>query len=152
MSSWLQAIGGIGVFLLGMVIMTEGLKSLAGAQLSQWLASATRSPASGAVTGAISTAILQSSSATTVAAVGFVGVGIITFQEGLGIILGANIGTTVTNTIVSILHVTRRQEFERAFAASIVHDLFNILAVIILFPIEMTTHILEKTATVLSNI
>ena len=103
MSSVLLAIGGVGVFLLGMVVMTEGLRSLAGAQVSQWLADATRSPATGAVTGAVSTAILQSSSATTVAAVGFVGAGLLTFSQSLGIIFGANIGTTITGWMVALI-------------------------------------------------
>lgn len=101
--SLIQAIGGIGVFLLGMVVMTEGLKALTGARISQWLADATHSPWSGATTGAISTAILQSSSATTVAAVGFVGAGLLTFSQSLGIIFGANIGTTITGWMVALL-------------------------------------------------
>ncbi len=103
MQSLIQAIGGIGVFLLGMVVMTEGLKALAGARISQWLADATRSPWSGATTGAISTAILQSSSATTVAAVGFVGAGLLTFSQSLGIIFGANLGTTITGWMVALV-------------------------------------------------
>lgn len=103
MLSLIQAIGGIGVFLLGMVVMTEGLKALTGARLSQWLADATHSPWSGATTGAISTAILQSSSATTVAAVGFVGAGLLSFSQSLGIIFGANIGTTITGWMVALL-------------------------------------------------
>ena len=86
-----------------MVIMTEGLKSLAGARISEWLANATRSPVSGALTGAVSTAILQSSSATTVAAVGFVGAGLLTFSQSLGIIIGANIGTTITGWMVALI-------------------------------------------------
>ena len=103
MQDLITALGGIGVFLLGMVVMTEGLKSLAGARISAWLADATRSPASGAVTGAIGTAILQSSSATTVAAVGFVGAGILTFSQSLGIIFGANLGTTITGWMVALV-------------------------------------------------
>ncbi len=103
MQDLITAIGGIGVFLLGMVVMTEGLKSLGGARISAWLADATRSPASGAVTGAIGTAILQSSSATTVAAVGFVGAGILTFSQSLGIIFGANLGTTITGWMVALV-------------------------------------------------
>ena len=98
-----QAIGGIGVFLLGMIVMTEGLKALAGARISRWLADATRSPASGALTGAIATAILQSSSATTVAAVGFVGAGLLTFSQSLGIVFGANLGTTITGWMVALV-------------------------------------------------
>ena len=97
MSTLIAALGGVGAFLLGMLVMTEGLKALAGARLSQWLAEATRSPWSGAATGAISTAILQSSSATTVAAVGFVGAELLIFSQALGIVFGATIGTTITD-------------------------------------------------------
>ena len=103
MNGALTAVGGIGVFLLGMVIMTDGLKSLAGARVSRWLADRTASPWSGAATGALGTAVLQSSSATTVAAVGFVGAGLLTFPQALGIIFGANIGTTITGWMVALL-------------------------------------------------
>ncbi len=99
----LIALGGLGVFLLGMVIMTDGLKAIAGDTLRQSLARFTKSPTSGAVTGAIATAVLQSSSATTVTAVGFVGAGLITFSQSLGIIFGANIGTTITGWLVAIV-------------------------------------------------
>ena len=61
-------------------------------------------------------------------------------------IMGANIGTTVTNTIVSVGHIRRGGEFKRAFAASTVHDFFNIMVVIILFPIEILFHPIEKMA------
>jgi len=99
----LQAIGGLGLFLLGMIIMTEGLRALAGDAIRAALMRFTSSPASGAMTGAVSTAILQSSSATTVAAVGFVGAGLMTFTSSLGIIFGANIGTTITGWMVALL-------------------------------------------------
>ena len=95
--------GGLGLFLLGMLIMTEGLRSLAGESIRNALMSFTKSPYSGAATGAISTALLQSSSATTVAAVGFVGAGLMTFSGALGIIFGANIGTTITGWMVALL-------------------------------------------------
>lgn len=98
-----QALGGLGLFLLGMVVMTDGLKGLAGNLLRRSLMRFTRSPLSGALTGTISTAILQSSSATTVATVGFVGAGLLTFPHALGIIFGANIGTTVTGWLVALL-------------------------------------------------
>jgi len=83
--------------------MTDGLRELAGDTIRAALMRFTRSPVTGVLSGATSTAILQSSSATTVAAVGFVGVGILSFQEALGIILGANIGTTITGWIVVML-------------------------------------------------
>lgn len=98
-----QTLGGLGLFLLGMVIMTDGLKQLAGNYLRSILTRYTNSPASGAITGAVSTAILQSSSATTVAAVGFVGAGLLTFPQALGIVFGANIGTTITGWLVALL-------------------------------------------------
>lgn len=99
----LRAAGGLGLFLLGMVIMTEGLRALAAERIRAALMRFTRTPTSGAVTGAISTAILQSSSATTVAAVGFVGAGLMTFSNALGIIFGANLGTTVTGWLVALV-------------------------------------------------
>jgi len=97
-----QVLGGVGVFLLGMLVMTEGLKSLAGARVNRWLVEATRSHWSGALTGALGTALLQSSSATTVAAVGFVGAGLLEFSQALGIIFGANLGTTITGWMVAL--------------------------------------------------
>ncbi len=99
----LKAFGGLGLFLLGMIIMTDGLRALAGDAIRAALMRFTSSPATGALTGAISTAILQSSSATTVAAVGFVGAGLMTFASSLGIIFGANIGTTITGWMVALL-------------------------------------------------
>ena len=95
-------LGGLGLFLLGMAIMTDGLKSFAGDALRLSLARFTHSPLSGAATGAISTAALQSSSATTVMAVGFAGAGLLTFAQALGIIFGANIGTTITGWLVAL--------------------------------------------------
>lgn len=99
----LKASGGVGLFLLGMIIMTEGLRSLAGDAIRNALMRFTKSPYSGAATGAISTALLQSSSAITVAAVGFVAAGLLSFSETLGIIFGANIGTTITGWMVALL-------------------------------------------------
>lgn len=98
--SLLQAVGGLGLFLLGMVVMTDALRVLAGARIRAGLMRFTRSPTTGALTGAASTALLQSSSATTVAAVGFVGAGLMNFRSALGIVFGANLGTTVTGWLV----------------------------------------------------
>ncbi|MEA3491922.1 MAG: Na/Pi symporter [Campylobacterota bacterium] len=98
----IEASGGLGIFLLGMIVMTDGLRSLAGDTIRNALMRFTRSPATGAVTGAVTTAMLQSSSATTVMAVGFVGAGFMTFSESLGIIFGANIGSTITGWVVAL--------------------------------------------------
>lgn len=98
----LTALGGLGLFLLGMVLMTEGLRKLAGDALHAWLSRFTRSPRTGVVTGTVATAILQSSSATTVTVVGFVAAGLITFPQALGVIFGANLGTTITGWMVAL--------------------------------------------------
>ncbi len=99
----LEGLGGLGIFLLGLVVMTESLRELAGGSLRRTLARFTRSPASGAGVGALTTALVQSSSATTVAAVGFVGAGLLTFPQALGILFGANVGTTITGWLVALL-------------------------------------------------
>lgn len=96
-------LGGLGVFLLGMIILTDALKSLAGDYMRSVIMRFTRNPSTGAVTGALTTAILQSSSATTVAAVGFVGAGLLSFSESLGIIFGANIGTTLKGWLIVLV-------------------------------------------------
>lgn len=95
--------GGIGLFLLGMIVLTEGLRGLAGHALRRLLTQFTKTPLRGAAAGTITTAIIQSSSATTVTAVGFVSAGLLTFPQGLGIVLGANVGTTFTGWLVAIL-------------------------------------------------
>ena len=103
MEAIFTSVGGLGLFILGMIIMTDGLHALAGDSIRAALMRFTRSPLSGAMTGAASTAILQSSSATTVAVVGFVGAGLMSFSSAIGIVFGANIGTTFTGWIVALL-------------------------------------------------
>jgi len=101
--SLMLSAGGLGLFLLGMLTMTDSLKRLAGDRLRSTLFEFTKTPATGAATGAITTAIVQSSSATTVAAVGFVGAGLMSFPNALGIVFGANVGTTITGWLVALL-------------------------------------------------
>jgi len=96
-------LGGLGLFLLGMVLMTDALRALAGETIHNNLIRFTRNPLSGVVTGTLATAVLQSSSAVTVAAIGFVSAGLLTFSESLGIVLGATIGTTFTGWLVALL-------------------------------------------------
>lgn len=98
-----KALGGIGIFIMGMIVMTDGLHALAGDAVRKALMRFTGTTASSVLTGALGTAILQSSSATTVAAVGFVGAGLLEFPQALGIIFGANIGTTITGWMVALL-------------------------------------------------
>lgn len=100
-----QLLGGIGLFLLGMSLMTDTLKNLAGDALRQWFAKFTGSPFKAMSTGIIATLIVQSSMATTLATIGFVSAGILSFAQSIGIIIGANIGTTSTGWMVAFLGV-----------------------------------------------
>ncbi|KAA0910098.1 Na/Pi cotransporter family protein [Aquicoccus porphyridii] len=99
----LTALGGVGLFLLGMTMLTEGLQGLAGQSLRRLLRRFTRTPLRGVAAGAVVTAALQSSSAVTVMVIGFVGAGLLTFAQGLGVVFGANIGTTFTGWLVALL-------------------------------------------------
>ena len=96
-------LGGIGLFLLGMVLMTEGLKALAGEALRHVLARFVGGPISALTSGAVITAVVQSSSATTLTTIGFVSAGLITFPQAVGVVFGANLGTTSTGWLVSLL-------------------------------------------------
>jgi phosphate:Na+ symporter len=97
----IQLLGGLALFLYGMEKMTDGLKAAAGKQMNVLLAKLTGNPVSGAITGAIVTAVIQSSSVTTVLVVGFVSAGLMTLVQSVGVIFGANVGTTFTAQIVA---------------------------------------------------
>ncbi len=96
-------LGGIGLFLLGMWLITEGLRLAAGPSLEQLLGRWTSSRLRGLLSGTFLTALLQSSSAVTVAAIGFVNAGLMTFQRGVWVIFGSNLGTTLTAWIVALI-------------------------------------------------
>lgn len=96
-------LGGVGLFLLGMILLTDGLKTAAGDALRKALARFTGGRFSALVSGATLTAMVQSSSATTLATIGFVSAGILTFEQAVGVIFGANLGTTSTGWLVSLL-------------------------------------------------
>ncbi len=97
----IELLGGLALFLYGMEKMTDGLKAAAGKQMNTLLAKLTGNPVLGAITGAIITAVIQSSSVTTVLVVGFVSAGLMTLVQSVGVIFGANVGTTVTAQIVA---------------------------------------------------
>lgn len=96
-------LGGIGLFLLGMALLTDGLKDAAGDGLRRVLGRFAGGPFSAFLSGAFVTALVQSSSATTLATIGFVSAGLLTFPQAVGVIFGANVGTTSTSWIVSTL-------------------------------------------------
>ena len=94
-------IGGLALFIYGMNLMSEGLKKVAGDRLRKILEVVTKNPIIGVIVGTVVTSILQSSSATTVMVIGFVNAGLMNLQQGIGIIMGANIGTTVTAQLIA---------------------------------------------------
>ena len=96
-------IGGVGLFLLGMFLMTDGLKMAAGPALGRVLTSSTQTRLRGLFSGLVVTALVQSSSAVTVAAIGFVNAGLLTFSQSLWVLFGANVGTTMTGWLVALL-------------------------------------------------
>ncbi|MBC8197101.1 MAG: Na/Pi symporter [Candidatus Marinimicrobia bacterium] len=139
------------MFLVGIKGLSTGIKHLGG-DFAKTVMSTTSDPFIALFIGILATTLFQSSSTTTSLIVGMVSGGALTLSGAIPMIMGANIGTTVTNTIVSIGHINRGNEFKRAFAASTVHDFFNIMAVLIIFPIEMTFGILEKASTGLGTL
>ena len=105
MATIISIFGGVGLFLLGMAVMTDGLKALAGSALRGVLAKAAATPVRGTIWGAIITLLVQSSSATTMTTIGLVSAGLLTFPQGLSLVFGANIGTTGTGWLVALLGV-----------------------------------------------
>jgi len=139
------------LFLVGINGMSSAIKHM-GAGVAESIFTATSNPFVALFIGVFATVLFQSSSTTTSLIVGMVSSGALGISGAIPMIMGANIGTTVTNTIVSVGHINKGNEFKRAFAASTVHDFFNILAVIIIFPIEITFHFIEKLARTLAEI
>ena len=133
------------LFLVGIAGMSSAIKRM-GSEFAETVLTTTSDPFIALFIGIFATVLFQSSSTTTSLIVGMVSSGSLTIASSIPMIMGANIGTTVTNTIVSVGHINKGTEFKRAFAASTVHDFFNIMAVVIVFPIEMIFHPLQKTS------
>ena len=137
------------LFFVSIDLMSSAFK-LAGSGFANTLLQTVSDPLAGLILGMLATSLVQSSSSTTSIVVGLVAAGTLDLRLAIPMVMGANIGTTVTNTIVSLGHVTRKDEFKNAFAAGTVHDFFNILAVLIIFPLELLFHPVEKIAVTLS--
>jgi solute carrier family 34 (sodium-dependent phosphate cotransporter) len=123
------------IFLFTLDLMIASLQHI-GKDAADVIILATSNPFTGLFIGLLVTALIQSSSATTSMAVALMASGSITLEGAIPIIMGANVGTTITSTIVSLGFITKKKEFRRAVAIGTYHDFFNILTVIILFPLE----------------
>jgi len=133
------------LFLLSITIIGSSLK-LMGADFATKVMQGVSNPFVGLIVGILTTAIVQSSSLTSSLVVSMVAGEVLTIGLAIPIIMGANIGTTITNVLVSIGHIGKKDEFERAFAAATVHDFFNILAVLLLFPLQYFFNIIGRGA------
>lgn len=138
------------VFLLSISLMGEALKSVGKDFISDFIAGSS-SAFIGLFIGILATSIIQSSSTTTSIVVGLVGGGLFSLQQAIPIIMGANIGTSVTNTIVSFGHIRSKLEFQRAYGAAVVHDIFNFLSVLIFFPLQLQFNIIGKSSLVMTQ-
>ncbi len=139
------------VFLVGVHGLGDGFKLLGRDFLESFFA-ATSNPFIGLMVGLLATTLVQSSSVTTAMIVGLVAApeDPLPIANAVPMIMGANIGTTVTNTLVSLAHMGRREEFRRAFSVATCHDFFNFLSVAILLPLELATGYLRRSATAIA--
>ena len=156
------AAGLLYLFLLSIKLLSGGMK-LTGSDFGEALINSTTNPFVGLLIGMLVTSIIQSSSTTTSLIVTFVAGQALLFNQSdpemakqaltnaIPMVMGANIGTTVTNTLVSLAHITRRDEFRRALAAASVHDFFNVLTTLVLLPVEILFHPLRDAGWLLAD-
>ena len=139
------------LFLVSIGMIGAGFKGL-GRGFAEQLMTGDAAPLIGLFIGILATSLIQSSSTTTSLVVGMVAAGTfgdnpyVAVATAIPYIMGANIGTSITNTIVSLGHIVNKNEFRRAFSASVVHDFFNVMSVIVLFPLQLYFGIISKTA------
>lgn len=148
LSPFLPLLGLLGVlfcFFVSLELMGTSMKLL-GRGFAEQLIQTTSNPFIALFIGILATSLVQSSSTVTSLAVSAVAGGGLTVAGAIPIVLGANIGTSVTNTIVSLGHIGRKDEFGRAMGAATVHDFFNLLAVVIFFPLELIFGFLSKSS------
>tara|TARA_Y100000748_G_scaffold303990_1_gene311174 strand:- start:11777 stop:13186 length:1410 start_codon:yes stop_codon:yes gene_type:complete len=137
-------------FLFGLDLMGASFKVLGGKSAGQ-LFSSIHNPLAGLMVGVLGTVLVQSSSTSTSVVVGMVGADILSVSTAIPIIMGANIGTSVTNTIVSLGQIADRDQYRLAFSGATVHDCFNLLSVIIFLPIECATGLIEMWTSFLTG-
>ena len=133
------------LFLVGIAFLEAGIAA-AGEGFQAGLLRSVSHPLSGLCAGLLATVLVQSSSVSSSTIVTMVGAGTLPVSLAVPMVMGANIGTTVTNTLASLASMRRAAEFQRAFAAATVHDFFNIFAVLLLLPLELSTGALSGAA------
>lgn len=139
------------LFLIGVKSLEKGISSF-GSDFVDQVFSSVANPIAGLAAGVLATVLVQSSSVTTATIVGLVGAGVLSIETAVPMVMGANIGTTVTNTLASLGHVRQSAYFQRAFAAATVHDYFNLLSVAILLPLEVAFGLISRIANSFANL
>src|SRR5262252_590414 len=147
---WCGAAGLIYLLICAVSIISRGFANLSGDAAHSMFAFA-QNPWVGLFVGVLGTVLIQSSTTTTAIAVTAVGSGALPIHGAVPIILGANVGTTVTTTLVALTFIGNRDEFRRALASSSIHDFYNWLALLIFFPIELIWHPLERLSRALTD-
>ena len=156
--SWTETAARLGLALLFLYLFLVGVKSLEtgisafGTDFVDSVFGSVANPIAGLAAGVLATVLVQSSSVTTATIVGLVGSGVLPVETAIPMVMGANIGTTVTNTLASLGHVRQNAYFERALAAATMHDYFNVLSVAILLPLELAFGVITNIATWLAEI
>ncbi|NNC43334.1 MAG: Na/Pi symporter [Acidimicrobiia bacterium] len=138
------------LFLGGVKLLESGIKGL-GKDFTDALFENASNPLAGLFVGILATVLVQSSSVTTATIVGLVAAGVVDVQTAVPMIMGANIGTTVTNTLVSLAHARNDDAFKRGFAAATMHDFFNLMAVIVILPLEILTGFISSAASAVAR-
>jgi len=139
------------LFLAGVKALELGIRGI-GEGFTDALFASASNPLAGLFVGILATALVQSSSVTTATIVALVGSGILPVQVAVPMVMGANVGTTITNTLASLGYLRRSIEFRRAFTAATMHDFFNLAAVAVLLPLELATHYLSRSAEWLTDL
>ena len=133
------------MFLVGVKALEKGISAL-GSDFVDQVFDSVANPIAGLAAGVLATVLVQSSSVTTATIVGLVGAGVLSVEAAVPMVMGANIGTTVTNTFASLGHLRQGPYFQRAFAAATMHDYFNLMSVAILLPLEVAFGLVSKIA------
>ncbi|PSL03481.1 Na/Pi symporter [Cecembia rubra] len=136
---------GLLLFMLSIDLLTVSMIRL-NSDFASSLFRATNNPFIGLFVGLLMTALIQSSSTVTAMIVAVVASGSLTLGQAVPLVMGANIGTTITSTLVAFSFIMKRNVFKKALAAGVLHDIFNILTVLILFPLEVYFGFLSETA------
>jgi sodium-dependent phosphate cotransporter len=144
--AWVRVLFVLGLlymFLVGIKGLETGIKEF-GSDFTDGLFASVSNPLAGLFVGTLATVLVQSSSVSTATIVGLVGAGSLPLDLAIPMIMGANIGTTVTNTLASLGFLRRTKEFRLAFAGATMHDFFNVLNVAVMLPLELMTGFLTK--------